>query len=79
MTTSLRERQAPLKARFEADPESAKPTFTVKSATVGDDPTRVRIQTNSESGPILASWDVGAHPLAAGDGECFGQTHMPDL
>ena len=42
-TLSLRERQAPLKARYEADPESAKLTIVVRSVTEGDDPMRVRI------------------------------------
>ena len=31
--TTLRERQAPLKAQYEADPESAKLVMTVRSAT----------------------------------------------
>jgi len=81
MTMSLRERQAPLKARFEADPDSAKLTFTVRSATAGDDPTRVRIQTDAGDGHPLAAWDVGAHPLAGGDGElaCSGDLLLASL
>ena len=42
-TLTLRERQAPLKARYESDPESAKLTITVRSTTTGDDPTRCQI------------------------------------
>ena len=50
---TLRERQAPLKARYEADPESAKLTITVTSITEGDDPTRCRIGTDAGGGVDL--------------------------
>ena len=43
--TTLRERQAPLKAQYEADPESAKLVMSVRSATSGDDPTRCTVAT----------------------------------
>ena len=81
MTISLRERQAPLKARYDAEPDSAKVTFTVRSVTVGDDPTRVRIATDSGDGQPLAAWDVGAHPMAGGDGDlaCSGDLLLASL
>jgi uncharacterized OsmC-like protein len=81
MTMSLRERQAPLKARYEAEPESAKLTFTIRSGTVGDDPTRVRVQTEAGDDKPLGVWDVGAHPMAGGDGElaCSGDLLLGSL
>lgn len=78
--TSIRERQAPLKARYEADPESAKITFTIVSTTDGDgsDPTRVRIATTGEN-PV--EWPVGAHPFAGGEGDlaCSGDLLLASL
>jgi uncharacterized OsmC-like protein len=74
---TLRERQAPLKARYDADPESAKLTITVKSNTTGDDPTRVSIQTeNSEH-----VWAAGAHPMAGGEDDlaCSGDLLLASL
>lgn len=71
-TPTLRERQAPLKARFQEDPASARTTLAVHSVTgSGDDPTRVRIASGSVPGVV---WDAGAHPLAAGEGDlaCSG-------
>lgn len=70
-TMTLRERQAPLKERYAADPDSAKLTITVRSQTDGGDPTRVRIGSDAGGG---VSWDVGAHPFAGGDGDlaCSG-------
>jgi uncharacterized OsmC-like protein len=78
---TLRERQAPLKARYESDPDSAKLTITVRSSTEGDDPTRCRIRTASGEERPLASWDVGAHPYAGGDGElaCSGDLLLASL
>lgn len=79
-TTSLRERQAPLKARYEADPESAQVTFTIVSTTEGDgaDPTRVRVATTGEH-PV--AWSVGAHPFAGGEGDlaCSGDLLLASL
>ncbi len=79
-TSTLRERQAPLKARYQSDPASAKLTITVRSATEGDEPTRVRIATGPEGEP-LAAWDVGAHPMAGGEGElaCSGDLLLASL
>ena len=45
---TLRERQAPLKARYQADPESARKTLRVVSSTTGNEPTRVRISTEEQ-------------------------------
>ncbi len=79
-TPTLRERQAPLKTRYEADPESAKLTITVRSVTEGDDPTRVRIASGPD-GETLAAWDIGAHPMAGGAGElaCSGDLLLASL
>jgi uncharacterized OsmC-like protein len=76
-TMSLRERQAPLKAKYEADPESAKLTITVHSSTTGDDPTKVRISADA----VDVSWDAAAHPYAGGDGElaCSGDLLLGSL
>jgi uncharacterized OsmC-like protein len=69
MTTelSLRERQAPLKARYEQDPDSAKLTITVRSVTEGSDPMRSRISTvpQGDTEPVL--FDSVAHPYAGGE------------
>ena len=75
--TTLREKQAPLKARYEADPESAKLTITVRSSTTGDDPTRVAIQT--ENGEH--EWTAGAHPMAGGEDDlaCSGDLLLASL
>ena len=75
---TLRERQAPLKARYEADPESAKLTITVRSVTDGNDPTRCRIATDAGGG---VTWDVGAHPYAGGEGDlvCSGDVLLASL
>ena len=76
---SLRERQAPLKERYETDPESARLTFTVESRTpTHDDPTRVRIGTAGAPG---VEWRVGAHPYAGGDGDlaCSGDLLLASL
>jgi uncharacterized OsmC-like protein len=77
MATSLRERQAPLKAKYEADPESAKLTIAVHSTTTGDDPTKVRINADA----VEVSWDAAAHPYAGGDGElaCSGDLLLGSL
>jgi len=74
---TLRERQAPLKARYDADPASAKLTLTVRSNTSGDDPTRVTIQ--SENGEHV--WAAGAHPMAGGEDDlaCSGDLLLASL
>ncbi len=77
-TVTLRERQAPLKVRYETDPGSAKLTITVRSATAGDDPTRARIGSDAAGG---VSWEVGAHPMAGGAGDlaCSGDLLLASL
>ena len=81
MVMSLRERQAPLKARYEADPESAKLVMTVRSTTSGDDPTRCSIATLDGQGNVAASWNAGAHPMAGGEGDlaCSGDLLLASL
>ena len=78
-TPTLRERQAPLKTRYETDPASAKLTITVRSTTEGDDPTRVRIATAGD--PALATYDIGAHAMAGGEGDlaCSGDLLLASL
>ena len=81
-TPTLRERQAPLKARYESEPESAKLSITVRSTTDGgEDPTRVRIATAPLVAGEAASWDVGAHPMAGGEGDlaCSGDLLLASL
>lgn len=76
---NLRERQAPLKEQFTSDPASAKATMTIRSVTeTSANPTRVRVHTEAGDG---ASWDVGAHVLAAGEGDlpCSGDVFLASL
>jgi uncharacterized OsmC-like protein len=77
-TMTLRERQAPLKARYESDPDSAKLTITVRSTTTGDEPTRCQIGSDAGGG---VTWDVGAHPYAGGAGDlaCSGDVLLASL
>ena len=77
-TMTLRERQAPLKARYEADPESAKLTFTIRSTTDGNEPTTSRVTTDACGG---VSWDIGAHSYAGGTGDlpCSGDILLASL
>lgn len=78
-TFNLRERQAPLKERFTADPATARATMTVRSVTEpSPDPTRVRVHTEAGNG---VAWDIGAHALAAGDGDlpCSGDIFLASL
>lgn len=81
MSTSLRERQAPLKAKYETDPESAKLVMTARSVTTGADPTRCTIAVPGNNGALSVSWDAGAHPMAGGDGElaCSGDLLLASL
>jgi uncharacterized OsmC-like protein len=78
---SLRERQAPLKARYEQDPDSAKLTLTVRSVTEGDNPMRSRIATEpaGEAEPVL--FESAAHPYAGGEGAlaCSGDLLLAAL
>jgi uncharacterized OsmC-like protein len=76
--STLRERQAPLKARYEADPDSAKLTIVVRSVTEGDDPLRARIAPDALPGVV---WEAGAHPYAGGDGDlaCSGDLLLGSL
>lgn len=78
---TLRERQAPLKARYEQDPASARLTTTVRSVTEGTEPTRVRVATERQGERAPHAWDVGAHPMAGGDGElaCSGDLFLASL
>ena len=78
--TTLRERQAPLKAQYEADPESAKLVMTVRSVTTGDDPTRCTVATGAPGGKGVA-WEAGAHPMAGGEGDlaCSGDLLLASL
>jgi uncharacterized OsmC-like protein len=78
---TLRERQAPLKAQYEADPESAKLVMTVRSATSGDDPTRCTVATVGTPGGNGVVWEAGAHPMAGGEGDlaCSGDLLLASL
>jgi uncharacterized OsmC-like protein len=79
--TTLRERQAPLKAQYESDPESAKLTLTVRSVSAGDDPTRCSIATINSLGPNGLTWHACAHPMAGGEGDlaCSGDLLLASL
>jgi len=78
---TLRQRQAPLKARYQDDPASAQLTTTVRSVTTGAEPTRVRVATERQGELAPHAWDVGAHPMAGGDGElaCSGDLFLASL
>jgi len=77
-TLTLRERQAPLKARYQDNPESAILTITVRSTTAGNEPTRSRISTEAGGG---VDWEIGAHPYAGGEGDlaCSGDILLASL
>jgi uncharacterized OsmC-like protein len=70
-TLSIRERQAPLKARYQDDPASARQITRIFSTTTGDDP--MRIQIGTEAGDN-ARWNAAAHPAVGGyeDTPCSG-------
>jgi uncharacterized OsmC-like protein len=78
---TLRERQAPLKAQYETDPESAKLVMTVRSATSGDDPTRCTVASVGLPGGDGVTWNAGAHPMAGGEGDlaCSGDLLLASL
>lgn len=77
----LRERQAPLKARYQDDPASARKTLRVVSSTEGNDPTRVRIRTEAGGETPLAEWEIAAHAMAGGpdDLACSGDLLLASL
>jgi uncharacterized OsmC-like protein len=79
--TTLRERQAPLKAQYEADPESAKLVMTVRSATTSQNPTRCTVAAIGPMGGQSVAWDAGAHPMAGGEGDlaCSGDLLLASL
>jgi uncharacterized OsmC-like protein len=70
-TLTIRERQAPLKAGYAADPASARQITRVFSTTAGDDPMRVQIGTEAGNN---ARWNAAAHPAVGGydDTPCSG-------
>lgn len=78
---TLRERQAPLKARYENDAESAKLAMTVRSVTNGSDPTRCTVASDGFDGAAGVSWEAGAHPMAGGEGDlaCSGDLLLASL
>lgn len=78
---TLRERQAPLKARYQDDPESAKKTMRVVSSTAGNEPTRVRIRTEAGDETPIGEWDVAAHAMVGGpdDMACSGDLLLASL
>lgn len=67
----LRERQAPLKARYKEDPDSGKTTISVRSVTTGNHPMRSTIAADADPS---WTWNSTAHPLAGGFGDapCSG-------
>jgi uncharacterized OsmC-like protein len=79
--TTLRERQAPLKAQYEADPESAQLVLRVHSETAGDDPTRCTVASRGAAHGHTMAWDAGAHPMAGGEGDlaCSGDLLLASL
>jgi uncharacterized OsmC-like protein len=80
--STLRERQAPLKAQYESNPDSAKLVMTVRSSTAdGSDPTRCAVTTAGYNGHSGVSWDAGAHPMAGGEGDlaCSGDLLLASL
>lgn len=67
---SIRDRQTPLKAQYQSDPDTAHMTTRVYSTTTGDDPMRVQIGTDAGQTRI----DAVAHPAVGGydDTACSG-------
>ena len=74
----LRERQAPLKAKYKEDPDSGKTTISVRSVTTGDHPMRSR---RSSPMPILMDLEQHRPPLCRriGDDPCSGDLLMAAL
>jgi uncharacterized OsmC-like protein len=70
----LRQLQAPIKARYKADPAAAKHTFRATGSLLPDRPA-CRIETR------FARFDAGLHPAAGGDGSeaCSGDLLLESL
>lgn len=70
----LRALQAPIKARYQADPAAARHTFQA-SGTLRPDQPAVRIENR------FATFDAGLHPAAGGDGSqaCSGDMLLEAL
>ena len=70
----LRQRQAPIKARYQADPEAARHTFRASGTLLADRPS-VRIET------AFAQYDAGLHDKAGGSGleACSGDLLLESL
>jgi uncharacterized OsmC-like protein len=77
-TINLRELQAPLKARYQSDPDSGKITISVRSVTNGDHPMRSQIAADANH---AWTWDATAHPYAGGSGDmpCSGDILLASL
>jgi len=76
---NLRERQAPIKRRYEEDPGAARITMTVRSAPSDlSDPLHCAIAPDAVPG---LTWRSGAHPGVGGDGDvpCSGDLLMGAL
>ncbi len=71
---SLRERQAPLKARYKDDPATARATLRARGILA---PEEAACRVEGASG----SADVGLHPMAGGDGSwaCSGEMLLQAL
>jgi uncharacterized OsmC-like protein len=64
---SVRELQGPLKARYEANPQEATVTMTVRSAGADlSDPLHCSVRPDSARDIV---WQSGTHPAAGGDGD----------
>ena len=75
-TLSIRDRQAPLKAGYQADPASALQITRVFSTTTGDDPMRIQIGTetgNNARWNAVKSATVGVYP----EGHAVTSNHFP--
>lgn len=70
----LRQRQAPLKARYKDTPAAARHTFQARGTLLPDRPS-CRIETR------FARFDAGLHPMAGGDGSeaCSGDLLLESL
>jgi uncharacterized OsmC-like protein len=76
---NLRELQAPIKRRYEAEPEAARITMTARSAPSDlSDPLHVAIAPDAVPG---LTWRSGAHPGVGGSGDvpCSGDLLMGAL
>src|SRR5262249_57828659 len=76
---NLRDLQAPIKRRYEEEPEAAQITMTVRSAPSDlSDPLHCAIAPDAVPG---LTWHSGAHPGVggAGDGACSGDLLMGPL